>query len=307
MKKAVLYLFGWIFVVFCVVGCGSDDDDSAKKPAVVEVTSVQLSQSKLTLHTGDTITLTATVSPANATNKNVTWKSSNISVATVSSSGVVKALKEGETTITATAGGKSATCQVSVKPNVVAVTSVTLSASELSLKVGDSQTLTATVSPSNATDKTVTWKSSNTSAATVSSSGVVKATKEGETTITATAGGKSATCQVTVKSNVVAVTSVTLSASKLSLKVGESQTLSATVSPSNATDKTVTWKSSNTSAATVSSSGEVKASGAGNTVITATAGGKSASCQVTVKQEGGGVDASIDPWDESEEYHGTVN
>lgn len=199
MKKAVLYLCGWIFAVLCIVSCGSDDDDSSKKPTVVEVTSVQLSQTKMTLQAGDTLTLTVIVSPANATDKTVTWKSSDTSVATVSSSGVVKAIKEGEATITATAGGKSATCQVTVKPNVVAVTSVTLSASELSLKVGDSQTLTATVSPSNATDKNVTWKSSNTSVATVSSSGVVKATGVGNAVITATAGGKSATCQVKVK------------------------------------------------------------------------------------------------------------
>ena len=200
MKKVVLYLCGWILVVPCLISCGGDDkDDSINNPMVIEVTSIRLSQTDLTLQIGDSQTLTATVSPENATNKTVTWRSSETTVATVSSSGVVKAIKEGEATITATAGGKSATCLIKVKSNVVEVTAITLSTTELSMTVGDSQTLTATVSPENATNKTVTWESSETTVATVSSSGVVKAIGAGTVTVTASAGGKSATCMVTVK------------------------------------------------------------------------------------------------------------
>lgn len=109
-----------------------------------------------------------------------------------------------------------------------------------------------------------------------------------------------------VKPQVIEVISVTLSAKDLSLTVGDSHTLKATVSPDNDTDKSVRWLSSDTSVATVSSSGVVTAVGAGTATITATSGGKSATCVVKVKQKGGGVNADIDPWGESENYEGTV-
>ncbi|MBP3552798.1 MAG: Ig domain-containing protein [Bacteroidaceae bacterium] len=198
MKKIFLFLCGWIHVLLCFVACGGDDASINEEP-MIEVTSVRLSQTKLILTVGESHSLTAKVLPENATDKNVTWKSSDASIATVSSSGVVKAIGAGTATITATAGGKSATCQVTVEENVVEVTAVTLSSTELSLTVGESHSLTAKVLPENATDKSVTWKSSDASIATVSSSGAVKAIGAGTATITATAGGKSATCQVTVK------------------------------------------------------------------------------------------------------------
>ena len=151
----------------------------------------------------------------------------------------------------------------------VAVTGVTMSPTSLSLKVGETGSLTATVAPSNATDKTLTWKSSNTSVATVSN-GTVTAKTVGTATITATSNnGKSATATVTVSKDDVAVTSVSVSPASLSLTVGDTGELTATVSPSNATDKTLTWKSSNTSVATVSN-GTVTAKAAGTATITAT-------------------------------------
>ena len=153
------------------------------------------------------------------------------------------------------------------------------------MKEGESETLVATVSPDNATDKTVTWSSTNTSVATVDASGRVTAIKEGTATITAKAGDKSATCSVTVSKNVVAVTSIALNKTSLSLKEGESETLVATVSPDNATDKTVTWSSTNTSVATVDASGRVTAIKEGTATITAKAGDKSATCAVTVKKK----------------------
>ena len=154
------------------------------------------------------------------------------------------------------------------------------------MSVGETQTLTATVSPSNATNKTVTWSSSNTSVATVSSSGVVSAKAAGSATITVKTndGNKTATCKVTVTTATIAVTSVSLNKSSLSMTVGETQTLTATVLPTNATNKTVTWSSSNTSVATVSSSGTVTAKTAGSATITVTTndGGKFATCSITV-------------------------
>ena len=167
------------------------------KKKSVAVTSVVLDRTSLTLDEGDTATLTATVFPSNATDKTVVWSSSDESVATVKE-GVVKAVKAGTAKITASCGGKSASCSVTVKKKNVPVESISLSESSLSLVVGDTATLTVTINPSNATDQTVTWSSSNASVATVVD-GKVTAVKEGNATITAKCGSKVASCAVSVK------------------------------------------------------------------------------------------------------------
>ena len=254
-------------------------------PPEVTVSSVTLNQSTAEMMEGETVQLTATVLPSDAVDKTVTWASSKQSVATVSNSGVVTAVAEGETTITASAGGKSATCKVSVSKKPVPVESVTLDNASLSLTEGDTYTLVATVNPSNAADKTVSWTSSSQSVAAVSSTGEVTAVSEGETTITASAGGKSATCKVTVSKKPVPVESVSLSQYSAEMIEGESIQLTATVLPADADDKTVTWASSKQSVATVSSTGEVKALSEGEATITASSGGKSATCLVTVKKK----------------------
>ena len=216
-------------------------------------------------------------------------------------SGKVTAVKEGSATITAKAGDKSATCKVTVSKNVIAVTEITLNKTTLSLKEGDSETLVATVKPDDATDKTVTWSTSDTSIATVDSNGRVTAVKEGTATITAKAGDKSATCSVTVSKKVVAVTEITLNKSSLKLNEGDSETLVATVKPDDATDKTVTWSTSDTSIATVDENGKVTAVKEGSATITAKAGGKSATCAVSVSAHeiGGdieGFENSTEEW-----------
>jgi uncharacterized protein YjdB len=250
-------------------------------PATVPVESVTLNKTELTLEPGASETLKATVAPDNATDKTVSWSTSNAEIATVDG-GKVTAVKEGEATITANVGEKEATCKVTVKKGVVAVESVTLNKTELALEPGASETLTATVAPDNATEKTVTWSTSNAEVATVED-GKVTAVKEGEATITAKAGEKEATCKVRVKKGVVAVESVTLNKTELELEPGASETLTAAVAPDNATDKTVTWITSNAEVATVED-GKVTAVKDGSAVITAMAGGKSAYCTVTVKE-----------------------
>ena len=180
-------------------------------------------------------------------------------------------------------------------PQPVPVSSVSISGSgvsdgKLSLKLGASVQLTATVTPSNATDKTVSWTSSNSSVAKVSD-GKITAVKAGTATITATAGGKTASVVVAVADNPVPVTSVSVSGDgvsdgKLSLKSGASAQLTATVKPDNATDRKVTWTSSDSSVANVMGTGVVTAgSKAGKATVTATAGGKSASVEVTVEAQ----------------------
>lgn len=247
----------------------------------VPVESVSLDRENITLEEENSTTLVATVKPNDATDKAVTWDSSNTSIATVDQSGKVKAVKEGSSRISARVGDKQATCSVTVKKQVIAVTSVTLNKTVLSLDKGQAETLTATVKPDDATDKTVAWSSSNTSIVTVDQSGKVIAVNEGSATITAKAGEKRATCSVAVKKNVIAVTSVALNKTELSLIKGQSETLTVTVKPDDATDKTITWSSSNINVATVDG-GKVIAVGGGNTTITAKAGDKQATCAVSV-------------------------
>ena len=248
----------------------------------VAVTGVRLNKTSLSFTgTGSSQTLTATVSPSNATNKTLTWSSSNTSVATVSN-GVVKAVGFGTATITAKSNnGKTASCSVTVNPIQPTGIKATPETSTL-YDLNGTVKLSANVMPSNATNKAVTWSSRNTSVATVSSDGTVKAVGYGTTVITAkTVNGLTSNCTVTV--NPIAVTGVSLNKTSLSFTgTGSSQTLTATVSPSNATNKTLTWSSSNTSVATVSN-GVVKAVGFGTATITAKSNnGKTASCSVTV-------------------------
>ena len=163
---------------------------------VIAVTGVTLDNTSLTLLLGGSATLIATVSPGNATNKTVTWSSSNASVASVDGNGKVTAVKIGSATITATAGGQSATCEVTVEP--VPVESITLNKTSVALKVGQSVTLTATVNPSNATDKTVTWTSSDPAVATIDAGGKLTAIAPGLVSVYAEAGSVWALCEVTV-------------------------------------------------------------------------------------------------------------
>ena len=171
------------------------------------------------------------------------------------------------------------------EPAPVAVSAITLDANSLELQEGDSQSLTATISPSDADNKKVLWISSNSSVATVAE-GVVTAVKAGKATITAKSddGGKTATCEVTVVAKAILVESVSLDKTSVELKEGEEVSLTATVKPDNATNKNVTWSSSNETVASVTD-GKVTALKSGETTITVTTedGAKTAECKITVK------------------------
>lgn len=261
------------------------------KSTSISVTSVLLDRSSISMKEGSTEWLTASVYPTNATNKNVTWSSSNTSVASVSSYGQVSAKSAGTATITCRAAdgsGKYATCKVTVESATVYVTSITLNKTSASLYVGNTTQLNATVSPSSATNKNVGWTSDDTSVATVSSTGLVTAKSAGTATITCKAkdgSGKQATCNISVKED-VKPTSITLSASKASLTEGETLQLTATVNPSDAVDKTVTWMSDNTTVATVDNKGLVTAKSAGTAnIIATTSNNLAAVCAITVNEE----------------------
>ena len=250
---------------------------------VYKVTEVKLDKDSLTLDVGGSENFAATITPSNATNKNVTWSSDNQNVATVEN-GKVTAVGAGKATITVTAedGNKTATCAVTVNP--ISVTGVTLDQSALPISVGGSAELKANVTPENATNKTVTWSSDNTAVATVDASGKVTAVAPGTATITVTTadGGKTANCTVTVTQP---VNDVTLDKTTMDLFVGNGGTLTAKIQPDNASNKTVDWTTSNAGVATVDANGKVTAVGAGKATITATAADgseKKAVCEVTV-------------------------
>ena len=177
-------------------------------------------------------------------------------------------------------------CTTKLKPeqeqtNEIAVQSVILNTTSLSLQPGESASLNGTVQPDNATIHSVSWKSSNDNVATVSQEGNVTAVSEGNCVITVTVDGVKAECDVTVAIVRIPVTSVSINQTSADLLVGETLQLTATVIPDNATDKTVTWTTSNADVASVDN-GLVTAMTAGDAIITASSGDYSATCTVNV-------------------------
>ena len=253
----------------------SEDEDTT-----IEVSSVTLDQENVALNISETVTLQAEVLPEDATDKTLTWTSSDDTVAIVVD-GVVSALTPGTTTITVTtSNGLTDTCTVTVKQPVV---SVSLAQETAEVTEGETLELQASVLPENATDKTLTWTSSDNNVATVSE-GVVTALSVGTTTITVTtSNGLTDTCTITVNELPIAVESVTLSQESAEVNVDETLTLQASVLPEDAANKTLTWTSSDEEVATVSD-GVVTALSAGTTTITATSNnGLTATCTITVK------------------------
>ena len=243
----------------------------------VPVTGISLNVNLVTLEKGAFVLLTATVSPDDAMDKNVQWSSGDPAVATVDQEGKVTAVGEGKTKITASAGGFSTSCTVICV--IIPVSAVVLDKTSLSLEKGSSETLKATVSPRDATDKTVKWSSDNPTVATVDQNGTVTAVNSGKATITASAGDLSATCEVTVT---IPVTSVTLDPTDLNLMLGETAQLTASVLPEDATDKHVNWYSSDSAIVSVDEEGRITAVGIGIATITAQSGNQFASCLVYV-------------------------
>ena len=287
MKRRLITLFTILLSISLITtySCKKEKDKS------VLVTEVGLNKTSTTLIEGETETLVATVMPENATDKSVVWESGNESVATVSQEGLVTAVGEGKATITVKTndGGFSASCEVTVKKKVIAVTGVKLSAASMTLREGDKGTLTATVEPANATNKNVEWWTSDLDVVSVTSTsggsnGYVEARGAGKATVTVKTedGEFSASCEITVEKKEVPVTGIALDHSSLLLPVGNTYALKAHVQPSNATDQDIKWGSSNGGVATVDQTGKVTAVAAGTVDILATLAGKFARCTVQV-------------------------
>ena len=256
------------------------------KPRLVQSLSLNATQKELIV--GDSFTLTATAMPENATNRNVVWKLVSGDAITLSSDGGIQAKKVGEALVRAEAAdgsGVSAECRVVVKPRLVQ--SISLNATQKELIVGDSFTLTATLSPENATNRNVVWKLVSGDAIALSADGVIQAKKVGEALVRAEAAdgsGVSAECRVVVKPRLVQ--SISLNATQKELIVGDSFTLTATAMPENATNQSVVWKLVSGDAIALSSDGVIQAKKVGEALVRAEAvdgSGVSAECRVVVK------------------------
>lgn len=265
-------------VLIGFTSCSKDDDG----PVTVAVTGITLDKTELTVSKGETVRLKVTVTPSDATNQTVSWRSLNNLVAAVDQDGSVTATGGGTTEIFAKTedGNYLASCTVTV---VVNATSIMLSESEISIVKGESKKITAIIHPDDATDKELTWSTSNPNVATVEN-GTIKAINGGNAVITVAAeGGKvKATCYVSVT---VPVQSITISQEQLSLVVGQKYALSATILPNDATNKDIKWSSSNSNVVSVDN-GQITAVNPGTAEIMAISkdGNHTASCKVTVRK-----------------------
>lgn len=237
-----------------------------------DVTSIKITANgSTTLKAAETLQLTATVLPETATDKSVRWSSASPEIADVNENGLVTAYAVGKTIITATAAsGLSDEITVTVEPTLIS--SIILNQPSLTMRVTNEVQLSATILPTTATDKSLTWTSSNASIASVDASGKVTAIKEGQTSIICTANdgsGVAATCIVNVVDTDVEIVTITAEG-PTTLKVSETVQLKATVQPETTTDKSIIWSSGNEKVAAVDADGLVTAISEGFAVITAT-------------------------------------
>lgn len=253
-------------------------------PIPVSVSGVSLNKNSTGIYINSTEQLTATVLPVDATNQNVTWSSGNANIITVSANGLIKGITAGNSTVTVTTedGNYHSECEVTVLNRPVS--GVNINKTSLTLFINGTESLTAEILPSNATNKNVTWSSSNPGAVTVTSNGFVKGIALGNAAISVTTedGGFLKECVVSVTE--IPVSSVSLNKNSSSIYINSTEQLTATVLPSGAANKNVTWSSSNESVATVSTSGLVTGISAGfsNIRVTTVDGGFYKECIFSV-------------------------
>lgn len=251
------------------------------------VTSIKLNRSKVTIDKGRSIRLVATVTPNDANNKALTWKSSNTNIATVNNNGYVKAIKTGKATIIVSSSDGSnitAKCDITVIQKATKVT--VRQYYHINKPSKKLYKLNAKVYPSDTTDKSLIYRSSNNKVATINRNGQIKAKKYGKATITVInrKSRKSAKCLLIVGQY---VSKIKLSKNKVTLNNGKATKLKSKVTNKKAIYKAIQWKSTNTNIAKVNSNGVVKALKRGTCYIIAVAkdgSRKSAKCKVTVRQ-----------------------
>ena len=264
----------------------TSEDNKSKQDFVViivpeiDVTGVIVSPLECSIKPDEKVELTSTIVPDNATNKKISWSSSDSSVAVVSQAGVVTAVREGTVNITATTenGNKQAVCKVTVE---YPVEKIELSDAELTLPAGETHELIPAIQPDNATNKKLTWESSDPAVASVDANGKITTIRDGLTDITATSqNGKSAVCKLKVET---LPKKIILPEEKI-INVDQEYTFTSVIIPENATNKNVIWESSDEQVVSVNAAGKIKGLKKGTAVITAKteAGNLTAQCRVTV-------------------------
>lgn len=285
MKRIVLFLA----IVSLLAGC--------KKEVLPE--AVVLNWHTLSLYVGDSSTLEATVTPANATNPGLSWSSTQPSVATVDQEGKVTALSEGQAIIMVTtlSGAKSDACNVTVSKKAApdpghddTVEGVTVTPATLEVAEGLTAQLKATVTPASASQE-VEWASQNSEIATVDENGLVTGVAKGTTKIYARCKAnhdKQGFCEVTVTQDAT-LRGISFNVTEITLAIGQVYTMTVVYSPEYAANKKVNWTSGNTAVASVTSDGKVTGVSEGITTVTATSeeSGFTASCNVIVSKTGG--------------------
>ena len=252
----------------------------------VEVSKITLSSDTNTIENGSLVQIIAKVEPDNATNRDLIWYSSDSKIATVDNNGVVKGLKPGTVIITAMTkdGRVKAMKTITIKetptptptitptptPTPMTIQSLSFTDDSVTVKKGDTLTLIVKVKPEELSETKLNWKSSDSNIVSVDENGVIKGLNVGKATITVTSpNGKTATCEVTVTTDTIDVTKITLSSDTRTIEVDSMVQVSAKIEPKNATNRDLVWSSSNNSIALVDNKGLVKGLKPGTVIITA--------------------------------------
>lgn len=248
---------------------------------IIPVESIVLTPTNVPLLINNTLQLMATVYPDDATDKSFTYFSTNPNAASVSPSGLVTGLSQGLAIINASTPNNKITNAI-IYVQELPVSSVTLDKTTLTLHMGDTVSLVATVLPEDATNKSIVWFSSNTQIATVDRDGTVTATGFGSASITARAQDKTASANVFVNPTVsqesytftdtinIEMTSITLNTTSITLNVEQSEQFQATTEPSDVSNSTLLWYSSDSTIVTIDSTGVFTAVAPGTVTITVT-------------------------------------
>lgn len=274
----------------CYITIAAENKSTTYKVNVVDkilLTSIGISPTTLSMTEGETKKLNVSFNPENATDKSVSWKSSNTSIVTVDGEGNIKAISAGNANITVTSndGSHTATSKITVNPLDKSLKGISLNKNEVTLKVGDSETISVNYKPSYANNKKVEWSSSNKEIATVEN-GKIVALKPGKTDITVKSdeGNYVAICKVTVLSP--PIESIKFENEQQTVYVGSVTTLNTISTPQDTMINDPVWTSSDETVATINN-GELTALKVGNTIITISdkEGKVSAKAEITVVEK----------------------
>lgn len=268
MMKTKLCLITFLVLAMLASGCEE----------IIPVTNVSIDRTEVKLESGSSLQLHAFTTPVVENSDKIIWNTANPDVATVSDDGTVLAIAPGRTEISAAYGEISKICAVEVVTK--GVESLLFDRDELSLNIGSSACINATVLPADYGDVTLVWSSEDETVASVDDNGVVTAVSSGETEVTASVGDIKAICKVICIG--VPVDSLKISADELSLPLDSDYQLSAAIHPYESSDKNLKWESSDESVVTVDNNGLVHTLSVGEAEITVSCAGKSAGCKISV-------------------------